>query len=63
MEKIQLMIISVLIVISALADLDFITYILKPSPKQSFFSMRFWFFGFISTMAVLYWILNRFKFL
>lgn len=63
MEKIQLIIISVLIVVSVLADFDFITYILRPSPKESFFSVRFWFFGFISTMAVLYWILNGFKFL
>ena len=54
MNKIELIIFSVLAVISALVAFDFITYVLKSSPKSSYLTKRMWLLGLFTTMALVY---------
>ena len=55
MDKIELIIFAVLFVISALVAFDFITYVLKSSPKSSYLTKRMWLLGLLTTMALVYW--------
>lgn len=61
--KIEIIILAILIVLSAITGFDFIVYVLKSAPKSSYFTKRMWIFGFLSTIALVYWYLNGMKFL
>lgn len=64
MNKIELIIFAVLaVVISALVAFDFITYVLKSSPKSSYLTKRMWSLGLLTTMALVYWYMNGMRFL
>jgi len=63
MNKLELIIFSILAVISALVAFDFIVYIFKSAPKLSYFSKRMWKIGLASSMALVYWYMNGMKFL
>ena len=63
MDKIELIIFAVLFVISALVAFDFITYVLKSSPKLSYLTKRMWLLGLLTTMALVYWYMNGKRFL
>lgn len=63
MNKIELIIFSVLSVISALVAFDFIAYVLKSSPKSSYLTKRMWSLGLLTTMALVYWYMNGMRFL
>jgi hypothetical protein len=63
MNKIELIAFSILAVISAMTAFDFITYVLKHSPKSSSLTKRFWSFGTICIMALVYWYMNGMRFL
>jgi NO-binding membrane sensor protein with MHYT domain len=63
MNKIELIAFSILAVISAITAFDFITYVLKASPKSSYLTKRFWIFGTICIMGVVYWYMNGMRFL
>lgn len=63
MNKIELIAFSILAVISAMTAFDFVTYVLKPSPKSSYLTKRFLSFGTICIMALVYWYMNGMRFL
>jgi hypothetical protein len=63
MNKIELIIFAVLSVISALVAFDFITYVLKSSPKSSYLTKIMWLLGLLTTMALVYWYMNGKRFL
>lgn len=58
MEKLQLIIFSVLFVFSSVMALDYISYAIKSAPKTACFSKRKWVIGMLCAMAVVYWFLN-----
>lgn len=62
MSKIELITFSILAVISVITAFDFITYVLKSPPKSSYLTKRFWTFGTICTMALVYWFMNGMRF-
>lgn len=62
MNKIELIIFSVMTVISALTLFDFMTYVLKSAPKSSYFTRSMWRLGFLTTICIVYWYMNGMKF-
>lgn len=63
MNKIELIVFSVLAVISVITAFDFMTFVLKSPPKQSYLTKRFWTFGAICIMSLVYWYMNGMRFL
>jgi hypothetical protein len=63
MKKLEIILFAVFLVFSFLASFDFIVYTLKSAPKISMFSRRFWLFGLISIIGLIYWYVNGMKFL
>lgn len=63
MNKFELIIFSILAVISALVAFDFIVYIFKSAPKSSYLTKKMWKIGLVSAMALVYWYMNGMKFL
>lgn len=63
MNKFELVAFSVLAVISALVWFDFISYVLKSSPKSSHLTKAFWRLGCLTTMVLVYWYMNGMRFL
>lgn len=54
---------SIALVSSILSIFDFVLYAVRSAPKKAFLSRLFWKFGFICTIAVLYYFMNGMKFI
>ena len=63
MNKIELIVFSIIAVIATAVSFDFVIYILKSAPKSAYFYKRTWAIGFLCIIALVYWYLNGMKFL
>lgn len=63
MNYIEKIILAIIFVITILVSFDFIIYVLKSAPKQSYFSKLFWRLGFLSLIILVYWYINNMKFI
>ncbi len=63
MNKIELIAFSITFVISAAVITDFLIYNIKTGARSTYFTNHVWRFGFLTTMALVYWYMNGMKFL
>jgi hypothetical protein len=63
MNKYEMIIFSILAVLSVLVMFDFITYTFKSVPKRAILSKLIWKVGLLSIVILVYWYMNGMRFI
>jgi len=63
MNRFELIIIAVLVVISAVTIFDWTVYVIKNAPKAAQLPKYMWSIGLLSLIALVYWYMNGMKFI